>query len=575
MTRLAVRTGQHSSAGRKPVNQDFHGLCLPGDGRLEAKGIALAVADGISSSPVAREASQAAVTGFLEDYYCTSDAWSVRRSAERVLAATNAWLFAQTQAGQGRWDKDRGWACTFSALVVKARTAHLFHVGDARIWQLQGPSLEPLTEDHRIHVGGGQSYLGRALGIAPMLEIDHRSIDLAVGDTFLITTDGVHGALAPGRMAALIAAHGDDLETAAAALVQAALDAGSDDNLTAQLLRIEALPSPDAGEFSRVASELVPAGLLAPGDVLDGLRIQRELHHSDRSHVYLAVDEGSGAHVVVKVPSTEMREDRAALERFLMEEWVARRVDSPHLARAWTSGPPRSRLYVVMEYIAGGTLAQWMRDHPRPGLDTVRDVVTQLARGLRSLHRAEMVHQDLRPANVMLDPAGTVRLVDFGAVQVAGVMDAGGAPLALPGTAQYMAPEYFLGAPGTPRADLFSLAVITYQMLSGQLPYGMDIAKCRTLAAQKRLRLRPLAEFRPDIPAWVDAALRQALSIEPARRPVDVDEFVHALLHPVAGGDAFRPLPLAERDPVLLWKGLSLLLGLGFLGLLGMRVLGH
>ncbi|MBE7942134.1 MULTISPECIES: bifunctional protein-serine/threonine kinase/phosphatase [Ramlibacter] len=575
MQRLAVRTGQYSSAGRKPVNQDFHGLALPTDGRLEAKGIVLAVADGISSSPVAREASQAAVTGFLEDYYCTSEAWSVRRAAERVLAATNAWLYAQTQAGQGRWDKDRGWACTFSALVLKGRSAHLFHIGDARIWQLQGRTLEPLTAEHRIHVGGGQSYLGRALGIAPQVEIDHRTLPVVPGDTFVLSTDGVHGHLPAARMAALLAQHGEDLEAAARAIVEAALAAGSEDNLTLQLVRVDAVPQAEAGELAQRAAELPPAGLLAPRSLLDGLRIQRELHHSDRSHVYLALDEASGQRVVVKTPSTEMREDRAALERFLMEEWIARRVDSPHLLKACLPDRPRTQLYTVMEYVPGRTLAQWMRDHPRPSVDEVRDIVVQLARGLRTLHRAEMVHQDLRPANVMVDEAGTVRLIDFGATQVAGVLDAGGAPLPLPGTAQYMAPEYFLGAAGTARSDLFSLAVITYQLLTGRLPYGMDVAKCRDLAGQKRLRARPVTEFRRDVPAWVDAALREALQVEPQRRPADVDEFVHALLHPVHGTAAGRPVPLIARDPVVFWKALSLLLGLGCLALLGMRALGH
>src|SRR6478752_6725999 len=189
---LLVRVGQHSEAGRKPANQDFCGATLPTGAPLAGKGVAVALADGISSSEVSRLASQAAVSGFLADYYCTPDAWSVQRSAERVLAATNSWLFAQTQQGAGRWDKDLGWVCTFSALVIRSRTAHLFHVGDGRIWQVQGHTLEQLTNDHRVHAGGGRSYLGRALGVSGQVEIDHRSLAVAEGDTFVLTTDGVH-----------------------------------------------------------------------------------------------------------------------------------------------------------------------------------------------------------------------------------------------------------------------------------------------------------------------------------------------------------------------------------------------
>src|SRR5690606_26825270 len=102
--------GQHSRAGpKKGVNQDFHGAMLPAEPLRSTKGIALALADGIGSSAVSQEASAAAVRSFLDDYYATSDAWSVRRSAQRVLGATNAWLHAQTMGSHARFDKDRGY----------------------------------------------------------------------------------------------------------------------------------------------------------------------------------------------------------------------------------------------------------------------------------------------------------------------------------------------------------------------------------------------------------------------------------------------------------------------------------
>ena len=133
---LQVSVGQYSDKGRKDINQDFHGACVPKAPQLASKGIAVALADGISSSAVSQVASQSAVTSFLDDYYCTSDAWSVKRSAQRVLAATNSWLHAQNQKGQFRFDKDRGYVCTLSALVIKSATAHLFQVGDTRIYRL-------------------------------------------------------------------------------------------------------------------------------------------------------------------------------------------------------------------------------------------------------------------------------------------------------------------------------------------------------------------------------------------------------------------------------------------------------
>src|SRR5689334_20711344 len=95
-TELQISVGQHSDPGRKPANQDFHGVFIPRGPQLATKGIAIALADGISSSDVSDVASESAVKGFLEDYYCTSDAWSVKTSALRVLMATNAWLHSQT-----------------------------------------------------------------------------------------------------------------------------------------------------------------------------------------------------------------------------------------------------------------------------------------------------------------------------------------------------------------------------------------------------------------------------------------------------------------------------------------------
>src|SRR6187549_2025048 len=116
---LKVSTGQYSDKGRKTQNQDAHGVLVPREPLLQVKGICVALADGISSSQVSQAASQAAVATFLEDYYCTSEAWSVKTSAERVIAATNSWLHAQTHSSQFRYEKDSGYVCTFSAVVLK------------------------------------------------------------------------------------------------------------------------------------------------------------------------------------------------------------------------------------------------------------------------------------------------------------------------------------------------------------------------------------------------------------------------------------------------------------------------
>lgn len=557
-SQLQVSLGQHSDKGRKAVNQDFHGACIPQPPQLASKGVAIALADGISSSAVGHVASETAVAGFLADYFCTPDAWSVKTSAQRVLVATNAWLHAQTRQSQYRYDLDRGYVCTFSALVLKSATAHLFHVGDARIYRLRGADLEQLTEDHRVRLGGDRSYLGRALGINPQLEIDYRTLPLEAGDLYLLATDGVYEHASAASMVAAIGRCGDDLDAAARAIVAEAWTRGSTDNLTVQIVRVEALPAREVGELQRQAAELALPPLLAARMRFDGYTIVRELHASSRSHVYLAVDDESAAPVVLKIPSLDRRQDPQYLERFLCEEWIARRIDSAHVLRPCVPARQRNYLYTVSEFVDGQTLRQWMIDHPAPDLETVRGIVEQIARGLRAFHRLEMLHQDLRPDNILIDRTGTVKIIDFGATRVAGIVDSAppGTADELLGTAQYTAPEYFLGERGTERSDLFALGVIAYQLLSGRLPYGAEVAKCRTRAAQRKLVYRSVRAEGREIPAWIDEVLRKAVHPDPRQRHAELSELLFDLRQP---GRAYlersRP-PLLERNPLLFWQGL-------------------
>ncbi len=567
---LKVSIGQWSDKGHKNTQQDFHGACVPSASALGAKGVALALADGISSSDVSQEASQYAVGGFLSDYYCTPDAWSVKTSVERVVSATNSWLHAQTRRSQYRDAQDRGYVCTFSALVLKSRTAHIFHVGDARVHRLVGRELEQLTTDHRVHAGAGQSYLGRALGIAPHVDIDYIALPVAAGEVFLLTTDGVHEHMDAGFVAAAVSRHADDLDAAARAIVDEALRRGSADNLTAQIVRVDALPAHEAAELVQQLAALALPPLLEARMAFDGYTILRELHVSHRSHIHLARDEATGRLVAIKTPSVDRRDDPAYLEHFLLEEWVARRIDSPHVLEPRPPERARRYLYVVSEYIDGRTLAQWMRDHPRPGIDEVRRIVEQIARGLRAFHRLEMLHQDLRPENVMIDASGIVKIIDFGAVRVAGLAEMTGPEDGEPiqGTEQYTAPEYFLGEGGTPRSDLFSLGVITYQMLTGRLPYGAQVARLRSRAALAKLHYESAFAADREIPAWIDEVLRKAVHPNPLKRHDALSEFVHDLRHPSPEFLARRRPSLVDRNPAAFWRGVSLLLLIVVLALL-------
>lgn len=572
---LKVAVGQFSDKGRKELNQDFHGVCLPREPQRSAKGIAVALADGISSSPVSQEAAQSAVTGFLEDYYCTSDAWSVRKSGEHVLTATNSWLHSQTQQSQHRYDRERGYVCTFSGLVIKSTTAHVFHVGDARIYRLRGEQFEQLTEDHRVRVSSSKSYLARALGMDRKVEIDYVQAQLLAGDLLLLATDGVYEFTDAAFVMAAIAA-GPDLDAAAKAIADEALRRGSADNLTIQLIRIDELPNPEANEVFRQLSDLPCPPQLEARDEFEGYQIVRVIKRSARSHIYLAVDKDSGERVVIKTPSVDMQANPAALERFLLEEWIARRINSAHVLKPCAQTRQRQSIYVVTEYIEGQTLSQWLIDNPKPDLPSVRGILEQVARGLQSFHRLEMVYQDLKPDNIMIDSTGTVKIIDFGATRVAGLeeVDSPIEQINLLGAALYAAPEYFLGEQGTRRADIYSLGVIAYQMLSGRFPYGTQVPKSRTKAAQKKLAYQSVLSEEREIPAWVNDAIRKAVEPDPFARHEELSEFIFDLHHPNREFLNKTKPPLIERNPVVFWKTVSFVLGLLLVVLLATRGLG-
>ncbi len=559
---LKVSVGQYSDKGRKEINQDFHGVYIPEEPQLTSKGITIALADGISSSDVGHVASEATIKGFLEDYYCTSEAWSVKKSAHQVLSATNSWLYSQSQQRQDRFNKDKGYVCTLSAMIIKSTTAHFFHLGDSRIYRLRDNSLEQLTEDHRLWVSEDKSYLSRAMGINARFDIDYDAFQVDWGDIFLFVTDGIYESVSSRFMVNAVNEHKDNLDVAAKNISEEAYKQGSTDNLTIQVIKIDELPSQDVNEIHQQLTELPFPPVLEARMDFDGYKIIREIYASSRSHVYLAVDNDTGKQVVMKTPSIDLQGDPAYLERFLMEEWIARRIDSPHVLKPFVQKRQRNFMYIIIEFIDGQTLTQWMIDNPKPDLETVRGIVEQIAKGLRAFHHLEMLHQVLRPENIMIDATDTVKIIDFGSTKVTGIMEIT-TPIErtnILGTAQYTAPEYLLGEIGTSRSDLFSSAIITYQMLTGKLPYGVKVAQATNRTAQNKLNYHPILHDERHIPLWVDSTLKKAVDPNPHKRYGEISEFLFDLRHPnKIFINQTRP-PLLERDPVIFWKSVSFIL---------------
>ena len=228
---LKIHLSQASSRGRKHINQDFYAALVPNEQKLAVKGAVFAVADGISSSAVSQVASETAVRTFIDDYFLTPETWSVKKSALRVLSAINAWLFAQTRNGPHRYDREKGYICTFSAVIIKSHTAHIFHTGDSRIYRIFGGDIEQLTHDQRGFGESGESYLTRAMGMTATLDMEYQSFSVREGESFMLATDGLFEYVAEEQVIEAVSATEGDFETQAQQLTELALNNGSDDNI--------------------------------------------------------------------------------------------------------------------------------------------------------------------------------------------------------------------------------------------------------------------------------------------------------------------------------------------------------
>lgn len=547
-----ISVGHYSDRGVKEENQDSYGVLVPEASALSYKGIVAVLADGVSGCEAGKVASETCVASLLGDYYCTPDSWTVKNAVEKVLLATNRWMYGQGQQGL---DPRKGLATTLSALVVKSSTGYIFHVGDTRIYRLRGKDLTQLTNDHRVWVSADRNYLTRAMGIDLRLDIDYHKFVVEPGDIFILTTDGVHEYLPDSAIVDHVTRHENNLDRAARELTTLALTNGSPDNVTCQIIRINQLPGLGEAAIYKKLTEFPFPPELSAGMKLDGYRIVRELHASKRTQVYLAVDEDSGTQVVLKTPSVNYEDDAVFLDMFMHEEWVGSRIDNNHVLRIVEQSRQRNFLYYVAEYVDGQTLRSWMNDCAQADLTAVREITGQIARGLMAFHKMEMIHQDLKPENIMIDGQGTVKIIDFGSTKIAGVEEIASPiqRLTLLGTKNYTAPEYLLGYPCSPRSDIFALGVIVYEMITGHLPYGDKYDEC----AVQKMSYIPARRWVPELPVWVDRALEKAVKKTAESRYGELSEFLHDLSSPnevfLNAGDE----PLLVRDPLTFWRGLT------------------
>lgn len=536
---LRVDLGHTSLIGPRPRNEDYCAGAIPESVDRENKGIIVAVADGVGGHANGREASEYCVRGLLGDYYATPDTWSVPQALEKIISALNRWLYANSRRARD----NAGMATTLSALVLRGRRYAIAHIGDTRIYRLRDGELALLTTDHVWEHPELKNVLSRAVGLDANLNIDFSDGDLAVGDRFLIVSDGVWGHLSEARLLKLLSENGSADEIATR-LAGAAVDAGAQDNCTALVLSILELP-PDGlrDSLARIGALPLPPRL-KPGGMLDDLQIVDVMHESRVTLLYRVKSIANGQDYVLKT----LREDADSADAAALahEEWLARRVTSANFPQI-VHWPQRAHLYYLMSWHEGASLARHLEQGRRFMPSEAADLMVKTLKSLSVLHRLAIIHRDIKPDNLHLGADGRLRILDLGVAASDGQdADEKFNEINNPGTPSYMAPELFLGKAEKKTAnessDLYAVGVTLYHLLTRKYPYG-EIEPFQTPKFNDPV---PPTRYRPDIPGWLESVILKAVAREPVARFETCEEFILAIER-----GAQRPLRVARRTPLL------------------------
>ncbi len=273
-------------------------------------------------------------------------------------------------------------------------------------------------------------------------------------------------------------------------------------------------------------------------------RLERRLGVGGMSTVHLAFDERLERPVAIKLLAEHLADDPTFVSRFRREALAAARLVHPNIVQVFDFGfdDSQHQHFIVMEHVPGHSCAELLRDRGRLDVDQAVEVVGQSCRGLDYAHRNGVVHRDVKPGNLLVSEAEVVKLADFGiarATDQSSITQVG----SVLGTAAYLAPEQARGEEAGPLADLYSLGVVTYQLLSGRLPYEATSLSELALKQQREAPL-PLDHLNPDVPPALSRAVAQALALDKVQRPRDAMVFAEALragLHGIAPPSADAP----------------------------------
>jgi serine/threonine protein phosphatase PrpC len=528
---LETQSGFATETGNREANEDFVGFYQGTEKERAIYGSVAVIADGIGGTGGGRFAAELAVREFIDAYYEQKQTLGVKLMAEKALTPINRWIYSQSQ----RDSKLKGMGTTFSALIFLEKQVHTIHLGDTRIYRLRNNRLQYLTKDHVHQHPDLQHVLTRALGIEDTVHIDYSQHNLNLHDRFLLCCDGVHTSLSENKIQQLLSQN-QSSQDHAQAIVQEALQAGSQDNVSALVIDVLKLPPPDKSFLESIVDDLPMMALPKETEQIDGFRLNKKISDGRYTCLFLASDEkASHGEVVMKFPKPDANTEEVYRQAFIRENWITSHVHNPWIAEQVELETGRqSRLYTVMPYYQGKTLEHYLLENDI-SLDQGVDISLMLCKAVYALHKEKVIHRDIKPDNVILLKDGGLKLLDLGVARLPGLDDE--LESTAPGTPSYMSPELFRGGRGNEKSDLYALGVTIYRMFSkGHYPYG----EVEPFSRPNFDKLAPLSLYRPDLPSWLEVLLAHA--INPEKGFVTAMDLAFELENGLARGTTVLPM---------------------------------
>jgi serine/threonine-protein kinase len=485
---MQISYGALSTEGPvRPNNEDSIAFWQPkSEADWRNRGAIAVLADGVGGQSQGEVASKLASEAVLKVFLESKPLAPPAQILFQMFAAANIAVYDQNvkHNGAGRM------ATTLTVSLFRHNEVNVGHVGDCRVYAIQQGRIRRVTNDHsyagvQLKLGlitvqeamnsEMRSVLTRTVGQEPVIRVDYHTINVHGGDIIVQMCDGMWSQLTEGEILEVV--QKQPAEEACKMLVRMAERRGADDNLSIQVVQVQAIERLSYYRGLPTFQKESPAVMgteLEVGQVLDGrFRIIDVISRSGMASIFKAIDQTTDGVVALKVPFMQFESDPGFYQRFQREQAIGKALQHPYILKMMEDESlNKSRPYIVMEYLEGQTLGHLMQTiRPMPEPDALK-IASRICEALHYMHEHDVVHRDLKPDNVMICNDGSIRIMDFGIAKFESArrLTFGGFTPAM-GTPDYMAPEQVKGKRGDRRTDIYSLGAILYEMVTGSVPF--------------------------------------------------------------------------------------------------------